>query len=212
MSATTAFDFEAGRGFSIVSLNPAVTECRWGEIEQVADELKQRIGEQTVPHFLMDLTRIEYMGSSVVALIVKLWKAGKERNGLMVVVSSQPLIREILETAGLAKVWTIVDSRPEAEQLMQKSIGCAPCAATTFLLTILGWVLAAGAAGVLAASKRGMIPAESAPARNAIVICSAAAIVAGLASAIRSPGIWRLMGGLLIVVSGGLLCAALMSS
>ncbi len=54
------------------------------------------------------------MGSAMVALIVRLYKAVNGRNGQMVVVNQHELVLEVLKLAGLTKLWTIVENRDKA--------------------------------------------------------------------------------------------------
>jgi anti-anti-sigma factor len=110
MADVPPYEYDTSKGYAVVVFNPALGDCRWGDIEQVGTEIKERLVALERPSFLLDLTRLEFMGSSVVALIVKLWKAAQEKEGDMVVVNSSSMIGEVLEIAGLTRVWKIVDS------------------------------------------------------------------------------------------------------
>jgi anti-anti-sigma factor len=118
MADVPAYEYEMAKGYAVVAFNPSLGDCRWGEIEKVGAEIKERLVALDRPSFLLDLTRLEFMGSSVVALIVKLWKAAQEKEGEMVVVNSSTMIGEVLEIAGLTRVWKIVSTHEEAEQML----------------------------------------------------------------------------------------------
>ncbi|MFO1093609.1 MAG: hypothetical protein U0992_09890 [Planctomycetaceae bacterium] len=54
------------------------------------------------------MSRLEYMGSALVALVVRVWKAVQNGGGKVVVVCGGGMPQEVLRLAGLDKVWTIV--------------------------------------------------------------------------------------------------------
>ena len=56
---------------------------------------------------------MNYMGSAIVALIVRVWKVVQAKGGKMVVLCPNPAVLEVIQLAGLDKVWTIA-SEPEA--------------------------------------------------------------------------------------------------
>jgi anti-anti-sigma factor len=105
------YRFEQTDGCSVISLLPELNEAQWADIEKVGNELLARLNSVPSPTFLVDLSALNYMGSAMVALIVRLWKATKERGGDMVVVNRHELVFEVLKLAGLTKLWTVVDSR-----------------------------------------------------------------------------------------------------
>lgn len=208
MSQTPAYDFENGDRFAVVSFNPPLSDCRWGDIEEIGTELKDRLSDMDCPRFLLDLTKLEFMGSSIVALIVKLWKTTQEKGGDMVVVNKSSMIGEVLEIAGLSRVWKIVDSREDAEEMLGGK-GFSPVSPMTrFFLAILGWVTAAGALCFVLAPRKELIQIEPQVAQGLAFTCGGIAIIAGLVSAIRDRGAWRLLGILLVLVAGGLIGAA----
>lgn len=114
MSSDTPYHFEQGNGYSIISLTPQLNDAQWSDIEQVGTDLLEQLGNHKAPAFVVDLSALSYMGSAMVALIVRLWKSVKDEKGKMVVVNKEKLVYEVLELAGLHKIWTIVDTREEA--------------------------------------------------------------------------------------------------
>ncbi|WP_437205772.1 STAS domain-containing protein [Planctomicrobium sp. SH664] len=84
-----------------------MTEASWSEIEAFGADVKAELESRTRPACLVDLTPLDYMGSSIVALIVRVWKVVQSRQGKMVVVCTHPMVLEVLRLAGLDKVWKI---------------------------------------------------------------------------------------------------------
>jgi anti-anti-sigma factor len=211
MSHTTTYDYDTANGYVVVSFNPSLGDCRWGDIERVGAEIKERLIALDRPVFLVDLTRLEYMGSSMVALIVKLWKTTQEKNGDMVVVNSSTMIAEVLEIAGLTRIWKIVDSREAAERLLGVGSFGSASPMSRFFLAILGWVMAAGAAYFVVAPQKQLIAIDPKTAQILVYTCGCIAVIAGLVAAIRDQRVWRLLGILLVIVATGVVVAAAVS-
>ena len=151
MSTTREYIYEAATGFSVITLDPCLAEAKWGDIERVGTELKAKLAEQKQPFCLLDLSKLEFMGSSVVALLVRVWKAVQERQGEMVVVKPNQFVKEVLDIAGLSKVWTICPSRSEGESVLGKLIPPVESNSTDIVISFLSWIAAGMALIVLAA-------------------------------------------------------------
>jgi anti-anti-sigma factor len=108
------YRIESVDGCLIITLLPELNDKQWADIEKVGTEIVDRLSAAQSPRFIVDLTPLSYMGSAMVALIVRLYKAVNGRNGQMVVVNQHELVFEVLKLAGLTKLWTIVDSRDKA--------------------------------------------------------------------------------------------------
>ena len=101
-----------------VSLGPGLSEAQWTEIEQIGADVVERLQSRERPRVIVDLTRLNHMGSAMVALVVRIWKAARERDGQMVVVNDSELVGEVLEISGLASKWTIVPTREAAVEAL----------------------------------------------------------------------------------------------
>lgn len=102
-----------------VTFHPPVTEATWANLEKLGTEVVSKLESRKQPICIVDLTELTYMGSSVVALLVRIWKDVKAQNGKMVVVTDHALVKEIITLAGLDKIWTI---HPEPG-VARKSLG-----------------------------------------------------------------------------------------
>lgn len=90
-----------------VSLHPPIGESAWTDIEKLGGEVVGEIKQRKQVRCLIDLTGLDYMASSLVALLVRLWKEIQAAKGEMVIVASHPVVRETLTLAGLDKIWEI---------------------------------------------------------------------------------------------------------
>lgn len=113
-SSNQPYYFEQGNGYSVITLTPQLNDAQWSDIEKVGSDLLDQLKNQKSNAFIVDLSSLSYMGSAMVALIVRLWKSVKDEKGRMVVVNREKLVYEVLELAGLHKIWTIVETREEA--------------------------------------------------------------------------------------------------
>jgi len=113
-SGESYYRYETADGCLIATLLPELNDKQWADIEKVGTEVVDRLSSAQSPRFIVDLTPLSYMGSAMVALIVRLYKTVNGRGGQMVVVNQHELVHEVLKLAGLTKLWTIVESRDKA--------------------------------------------------------------------------------------------------
>lgn len=118
MSTQLPYRLELENRRAIVALLPELNEVPWADIERVGSEILAKLQPLTSPNLLVDLCALNYMGSAQVALVVRMFKTVKEKNGKMVVANRDPMVLEVLSLAGLNKVWTIVDSRERAMSML----------------------------------------------------------------------------------------------
>lgn len=112
------YQYEAHTSYAVVTLLPELNSAQWADIEQAGTDLINRLESQKAPALLLDLSPLDYMGSPMVALIVRCWKSLKTRDGRLVVVCTNEVVREVIDLAGLTKVWPLVESREEALQAL----------------------------------------------------------------------------------------------
>lgn len=90
-----------------VKLTPEIVSESWENIESSANLVLQECEKRKQPVCLIDLSALNYMGSSIVAMLVRVWKGVRKTNGNMVVVVVHPVVRETITLAGLDKIWTL---------------------------------------------------------------------------------------------------------
>lgn len=115
MTAETTCRFEElDRDVLAVVLRPELNEIPWTDIERIGSGIVRRVESRPKPRVLVDMTELDHMGSAMVALVVRIWKAVTEKQGRMIVVNRHAVVGEVLEISGLASKWTIVPTREEA--------------------------------------------------------------------------------------------------
>jgi anti-anti-sigma factor len=113
-SSESGYQLETADQYSVVTLDAQLSNEQWGDIHEVGNQLVKRLNQSKTRNLLVDLGAMEYIGSSTVALVVRLWKTVQEQEGALAVISKHPVVVEVLQISGLSNVWTIVDSRDEA--------------------------------------------------------------------------------------------------
>jgi anti-anti-sigma factor len=143
--------FEATRDFVQMALGPEITQLPWNLVEECGDQAIAKLKECRASSLLVDLTSLNYLGSAQVALLARIWKVLAAQNGAMAVQTNSPVVREVIRTAGLHRLWSLVESR---EQGLQKlgindtgvrvvptrwTIGPGVTAIASLLLSALTW-------------------------------------------------------------------------
>jgi len=114
----TPYRIEDEADYCLIELRPELNKAPWGDIDRIGTALLERMqtrmkGNKHKAAFLVDLSPLNYMGSAMVALVVRLWKSTKDKNAQMVVVNRDENVLEVLQLSGLTQVWTIVETREE---------------------------------------------------------------------------------------------------
>ncbi len=137
MSAISTFEIQEHKKHIDIILYPEVIDADWSSIEAFGSKVITQLKGRPKPACIVDLSKLSYMGSSLVALIVRIWKEVKLTEGKMIVVSPHPVVSQVIVLAGLDKLWRIV---PHIN-LALKELGApipAPVQAQGFLGTQAG--------------------------------------------------------------------------
>lgn len=118
-TSTVPYTLKVLKSHIEITFHPPIVEGTWAEIDELGDTVERELDSRKNPDCVMDLSELTYMGSSVVALLVRIWKEVKANQGKMVIATNHPLVKEIITLAGLDKIWTIQPNLNAA----RKSIG-----------------------------------------------------------------------------------------
>lgn len=110
------FRFTQEENVSILVLQQELNNVQWGEIDSIGTQVLNALADRTHPNVIVDLSQLNYMGSAMVALIVRVWKATMARKGKLAVVCPHDGVREVLKLASLDKHWAITNTQAEARK------------------------------------------------------------------------------------------------
>jgi anti-anti-sigma factor len=114
VDAGQPFQIECRRRYVCLSLSGDINTFAWDAIERSGSEILKQVESSKTSSLIVDLSGMSYLGSAQVALLVRVWKVVQARKGRMVVEVTTPVVREVLHTAGLNRLWEFVDSRAAA--------------------------------------------------------------------------------------------------
>ncbi len=144
------FWFRHSDGFAVVKFPQELSHAHMEEVRNAGLKAIEHLSMVKSPKCLVDLSALSYMGSSMVASIVRIWKTVKEQDGRMVVVASNEQTVEVLKAAGLGKVWTIVGTTDEGMRNLGVSAASSVSSGEFQPLTYVGPPAVVAAAVVLA--------------------------------------------------------------
>lgn len=204
MAATNPnYHIDQNTKYATITLLPGLNEAQWSDIEQAGTDITGRLSAMRSPAVLVDLSPLNYMGSSMVAMIVRCWKNVQSNKGRIVVICTDDVVREVISLAGLTKVWPIVDSRDAAlkELGVSSSAGVSTGGDADRWLVIAGIIAAvAGLVGV------GMLLSQTGGAGLALGLLFGGAglgFVLGLVTLVVSASSGRFWGLGVVLVSVG---------
>ncbi|QGQ24048.1 STAS domain-containing protein [Gimesia benthica] len=105
-----------------VQLLPELNESAWDELESLGDTLLTEVKNQQSPSVIIDLTRLDFINSSLVAIVIQVWKLVDEQGGKTAILNTSEMVEEVLNISGLKKVWFITASEEEAVAHLSQAV------------------------------------------------------------------------------------------
>lgn len=97
-----------------------------GEVDvYTAPQLKQQIInilESGAKELVVDLTKVDYLDSTALGVLIGGLKRMREVDGNMVLICPSPRIRRVFEITGLDKIFDIYNTEDDAREVMGKEI------------------------------------------------------------------------------------------
>ena len=85
--------------------------------ETAVDEVRDAVLAAALaepPRVVIDLTEVEFFGSSFIELMFRLWKRLQDRSGRFALCGASSYCREVLAVTKLERLWQTFDTRDEA--------------------------------------------------------------------------------------------------
>jgi anti-anti-sigma factor len=106
--------FQHQKRFDSVQFFPVCMTMSWMDVEAATTDVIRQLNESENLSVMVDMGQMQMINSGLIASLVRIWKAMKERKGQFSIVSPNEQVTDVLKTAGLWKLWSVVDDREEA--------------------------------------------------------------------------------------------------
>tara|TARA_R110002095_G_C4199450_1_gene234851 strand:+ start:590 stop:1012 length:423 start_codon:yes stop_codon:yes gene_type:complete len=88
----------------------SINDVQWSGIEQMTNELENFKDKS----YIIDFSNVTHLSSSVVALLVRIWKHANNYNQKFVMVSNEKTVTEVITVTGLDSIFKIYKTKDEA--------------------------------------------------------------------------------------------------
>ena len=204
-SPANAMIFEDFKRYCSIQFDPQLTSMGWSDVEATTSEVIEKLKDSKNTSVMVDLSTMDYINSGLVASLVRIWKTMKERDGQFSLVCPNEAVTDVLKTAGLWKLWSVVDQREEAVYDLGASKVAIAENREGRLLTFVSVACAAVAALALAVMFNRGGTAEAVDSQLAALLLAAAALTTGLIAIFKESGPRRLLSVVAVIASIGVL-------
>ena len=119
----SGFVVECHKIYSSVRFGSDLREMEWNSVESNTAAAITELQAAHTTKLLIDLSQMEMIHSGLVAALVRIWKSVESPEKAVVVVSPSAIVTEVLKSAGLQKLFPVVETREEAADVLGVSKG-----------------------------------------------------------------------------------------
>ena len=101
-------------GVLVIAPMGNLPSLNWVELESASLGVVEMVSQHPEGKVLVDLTFLEFCGSTLLGIIMRIWTKVTQAGGTMVLCQSSPQISQLLKLTQLDKLWTIYPSREAA--------------------------------------------------------------------------------------------------
>jgi anti-anti-sigma factor len=113
------FTIERHGEVTLLTAAPALETFDPALVEQASALMLQPLHEQETPLIVVDLSRVDFFGSSFLSLLLRCWRLASSKGGQMVLSGVSERARELLHLTSLDLIWPIYADRREAIEALQ---------------------------------------------------------------------------------------------
>lgn len=122
MSDTEPFDVAREDGITIAMFRQSFSQLDEMSIDIVNRRLGELVATLQPPTLILDMSQVEFFGSSFIESVFRAWKRLQGRPGAKFALCRlQPYCREVLEVTHLDQLWTLCGTREEAIAKLQSA-------------------------------------------------------------------------------------------
>ena len=119
LDASDAFTIVRHGEVVAILTSPVLEMMEPSLLEGAASLVMDAVGRESAPQIVVDLSTLDYFGSSFLALLIRCWKVADKRDGAMVLSGVSPRAKELLHLTSLDMVWPMYANLREAIDALQ---------------------------------------------------------------------------------------------
>ena len=112
--ANKIFMTDYSNGVLLIAPMGNLPSLNWVELETASLSIFEMLNQHPDAKVLVDMTFLDFCGSTLLGIIMRIWLKVSKQNGAMVVCLSNPQIARLLKVTQLDKVWKICPTREAA--------------------------------------------------------------------------------------------------
>jgi anti-anti-sigma factor len=112
------FTIERHGEVTVIVAAPALESFDPALVEQASVLMLEPLRQQETPLIVVDLSRVDFFGSSFLSLLLRCWRMASAKGGQMVLSGVSERARELLHLTSLDMVWPIYADRREAIEVL----------------------------------------------------------------------------------------------
>ena len=121
MPTQPGFAVSQESGVTVVALDEPFDSINEAERDDIQELLLSACDQADPPMFLVDMSQVEFFGSSFIEVLFRVWNRINGRDGKFALSGLTKYCHEVLEITNLDKLWQLFDSRDDAIRMMQES-------------------------------------------------------------------------------------------
>ena len=196
-----SFSVQPREGYCVDAFPKEIGKTGMADLSSATSDALKELALIKSAACVVDLSALDYMESSLVACVVRIWKAMKAHSGTFVVVAPSEGIRDVLNVTGLQKIWTIVDTLEAGIHTLGFSIEAKVAKRERRLLIFVGPIALICGAVAVAVRLLPQLASFAGEATWFIYSIAGLSIVASGISSIRERG-WRRLFSIIVFMLG----------
>ncbi len=117
--SSDALTVERHGDVTVVVASPVVESMEPSLIDGASTLLLDILGRQACPSIVVDLSALDYFGSSFLALLIRCWKLATLKGGALALAGVSKHARDLLHVTSLDMVWPMYADSREAIDALQ---------------------------------------------------------------------------------------------
>ncbi|MEZ6054011.1 MAG: STAS domain-containing protein [Planctomycetaceae bacterium] len=120
MTSMLTPQIELHDGVAVLQFGPGPHTIHEGDMVGLTDPMLEASNADP-PRMVVDLSQVEFFGSSFIELLFRMWKRLNERSGQFALAGLSPYCDEVLAVTNLNKLWPSYETTEEAVEAIRSA-------------------------------------------------------------------------------------------